>query len=177
MQMDGQALNGGKGEDVIAEIGNTCLLQRTRLISRVIAGIYEEKLQPFGIGAAQFASLVVIYQIQPATRAEIGRFLHQDRSTLTRSLKWILSSGWAVELQGLADGRARPLVLTAAGKDLLLRAEPAWRSGQAQAKALLGENGVFAVTEIANSIMDASHSLFDPNRRARELPDTKACDD
>ena len=45
------------GKDVIAEIGSTCLLMRTRLISRGIAGIYDEKLRPFGIGAAQFASL------------------------------------------------------------------------------------------------------------------------
>ena len=161
MQSDSRALDREVGKDVIAEIGSTCLLLRTRLISRVIAGIYEEKLQPFGIGAAQFASLVVIYQLQPATRAEIGRFLHQDRSTLTRNLRVILSSGWAVELQGLADGRARPLMLTGAAKDLLRRAEPAWQSAQAQAKALLGENGVIAVTEIANGIMDAAHPLFD----------------
>jgi DNA-binding MarR family transcriptional regulator len=154
MQSDSRTLDRVVSKDVIAEIGSTCLLLRTRLISRVIAGIYEEKLQPFGIGAAQFASLVAIYQIEPATRAEIGRFLHQDRSTLTRNLKVILSAGWAVEIQGLADGRARPLVLTTAGKDLLRRAEPAWQAAQAQAKALLGKDGIIAVMEIANRIMD-----------------------
>ena len=74
MQMDSQALNGGKGEDVIAEIGNTCLLLRTRLISRVIAGIYEEKLQPFGIGAAQFAALVVIYKFNLLPAPKSGAF-------------------------------------------------------------------------------------------------------
>jgi hypothetical protein len=47
-------------------------------------------------------------------------------------------------------------VLTTAGKDLLLRAEPAWQSAQAQAKALLGKNGVIAVTEIANRIIEAA---------------------
>jgi DNA-binding MarR family transcriptional regulator len=111
------------------------VLMRTRLISRVIIGIYDEKLRPFGIGSTQFASLVVIYQIQPATRAEIGRLLHQDRSTLTRSLRAILAEGWVEEIQYQADarsrpdGRSRPIVLTMAGKDLLLRAEPAWAVG------------------------------------------------
>lgn len=154
MQSDSHALHSGVGEDVIAEMGSTCLLLRTRLISRVIAGIYDEKLRPFGIGAAQFASLVAIYQIQPATRAEIGRFLHQDRATLTRNLKVILSAGWAVEIQGLADGRARPLVLTKAGTELLNRTEPAWQAAQAKTKTLLGENGVITVIDIAKRIVE-----------------------
>jgi hypothetical protein len=58
---------------VIADIFRTCVLLRTRLISRVITGIYDEKLRRFGIGSIQFALLVVIRQIEPATRAEIGR--------------------------------------------------------------------------------------------------------
>jgi DNA-binding MarR family transcriptional regulator len=162
MQSNSQALDRVVGKDVVAEIGSTCLLMRWRLISRVIAGIYDEQLRPFGIGAAQFVSLVAIYKMEPATRAEIGRFLHQDRSILTRNLKLIISEGWVVEKQGLGDGRSRPLVLTTAAKDLLRRAEPAWQSAQSQAKALLGKNGAIAVTEIANRIMDAAHLPFDP---------------
>jgi hypothetical protein len=61
------------GNDVIAEMASTCVLMRTRLISSVITGIYDEKLRPFGIGSAQFALLAVIYQIEPATRAKIGQ--------------------------------------------------------------------------------------------------------
>ena len=162
MQSDSHTLNRVVGEDVVAEIGSTCLLMRTRLISRVIAGIYDEQLRPFGIGAAQFVLLVAIYKVEPATRAAIGRVLHQDRSILTRNLKLIISEGWVVEKQGLGDGRSRPLVLTSAAKDLLRRAEPAWKSAQSQAKALLGKNGVIAVTEIANRIMDAAHLPFSP---------------
>jgi DNA-binding MarR family transcriptional regulator len=153
MQSDNQTLDRGAGKDVIAEMARTCLLMRTRLISRVIAGIYDEKLRPFGIGAAQFASLVAIYQIEPATRAEIGRYLHQHRSILTRNLKVILLEGWAAEIQGLADGRARPIVLTKAGRDLLRKAEPPWQAAQAQAKALLGKDSVAAVMDIASRIM------------------------
>jgi hypothetical protein len=36
----------------------------SRLISRVITGIYDEKLRPFGIGSVQLALLVVIQQIE-----------------------------------------------------------------------------------------------------------------
>jgi DNA-binding MarR family transcriptional regulator len=76
---------------------------------RVITGIYDEKLRPFGIGSIQFALLVVIRQIEPATRAEIGRLQHQDRSTLTRNLKVILSEGWAEEFGMERTVEAGPL--------------------------------------------------------------------
>lgn len=49
MQSDSQKLVGPVANDAIAEIGSTCLLMRTRLISRVIAGIYEEQFRPFRI--------------------------------------------------------------------------------------------------------------------------------
>jgi DNA-binding MarR family transcriptional regulator len=126
---------------------------RTRLISRVFTAMYDEGLRPFGTGSPQFALLVTIFNMEPATRAEIGRYLHQDRSTLTRNLKLILSEGWAEEIRDEAGGRGRPIVLTKAGKDLLRNAASAWRVAQSRAKALLGKDGVIAVMDIANRIM------------------------
>jgi DNA-binding MarR family transcriptional regulator len=144
-----------EGDDVITEIGRTCMLMRARLISRVITAIYDEELRPFGIFSPQFVLLVIISEIEPATRAEIGRYHHQDRSTLTRNLRIILSQGWAEEVQDEGGGRGRPIVLTKAGKDLLWKGAPAWRVAQARAKALLGEDGVIAIADIANAIMNA----------------------
>src|SRR5277367_844448 len=143
------------GDDVIAEIGRTCTLMRVRLISRVITAIYDEELRPFGIVSPQFALLVIISEMEPATRAEIGRYHHQDRSTLTRNLKIILSEGWAEEIQDEAGGRGRPIVLTKKGKVLMRSAEPAWRAAQARAKVLLGRDGVTAVADIASRIMNS----------------------
>jgi DNA-binding MarR family transcriptional regulator len=142
-------------KDVIAEMASTCVLMRMRLISRVLTGFYDEELRPFGIGSPQFALLGAISMIEPATRAEIGRFHHQDRSTLTRNLKIILSEGWTEEIQGEASGRGRPIVLTKKGKDLLRSAEPVWRVAQARAKALLGKDGMSVITKIGSRIMES----------------------
>jgi DNA-binding MarR family transcriptional regulator len=139
---------------MITEMGNACLLLRTRLISRVISGIYDKQLRTLRISSAQFALLLAIYQVQPATRAEVGRHQHLDRSTLTRHLKVVLSEGWAEETCYGADGRSRPIVLTRTGADLLSKAEPGWRAAQVQAKDLLGKNGLTAVMDIANRIMN-----------------------
>ncbi|MEJ1977948.1 MAG: MarR family transcriptional regulator [Acetobacteraceae bacterium] len=140
-------------DDVIDEISRNCLLTRTRLISRVLTGIYDEALRPFGIGSPQFALLVIIFKIGPASRSEIGRFNHQDRSTLTRNLQLILSEGWVEEIQHPAGGRSRPIMLTKAGKDLLHRAASAWAAAQVQAKVVLGEMGASVVTDVANDLL------------------------
>jgi DNA-binding MarR family transcriptional regulator len=143
-------------DEVIASMGNTCLLMRSRLISRVTTAIHDEALRPLGIGSAQLVLLVVIFQIQPASRATIGRFHHQDRSTLTRNLQVILSEGWAEEVADETKGRSRPIALTQAGKDLIVRTAPVWRQAQDKTKALLGKAGAEAVTSIADGILRAA---------------------
>ena len=139
-------------DDLINEISRDCLVTRTRRISRVITGIYDQELRPFGINAPQFTLLVVICRLGSASRAEIGRYNYQDRSTLTRNLQLILSEGWVEEMKEEADGRSRPIVLTKVGKALLHKAAPAWRAAQARAATVLGERGVIAITGIADDL-------------------------
>ena len=140
-------------DNVIGDMVDSCMLMRTRLVSRVITNIYDDQLRPFGMNSAQFALLVVISKLSPATAAEIGRFHHQDKSTLTRNLKIMFAEGWIIEDPALANGRSRPVVLTAFGRDLLHKVEPAWRAGQLQADRLLGNAGINAITQIAGRIL------------------------
>jgi len=142
----GPTTTGLQDNDVIADIGSACLLMRARLISRVVERIYDEELRAFGFGSAQFALLVAIHQMAPATRADIGRFMHLDRSTLTRHLKVLLSEGWAEEINEGADGRSRPVALTTDGLVLLQKAVPAWQAAQKKADTLLGNDSVMGIT-------------------------------
>jgi DNA-binding MarR family transcriptional regulator len=135
-------------EDVINEITDNCLITRTRRISRILTSIYDQALLPFGITSSQLSLLVTISKLGPASRAEIGRYNRQDRSTLTRNLQLVLSEGWVEEIQHTKGGRIKPIVLTTAGKDVVSRAAPAWRAAQARAKAVLGETGAIAIMEI-----------------------------
>lgn len=137
---------------VTAEITELCLLTRTRQISRVVTSIYDQELRPFGINSPQFSLLVMISRLKSASRAEMGRANHQDRSTLTRNLQVIISEGWAEEVPGGTSGRSRPIRLTASGKDLLCRAATAWRVAQVQCAAVLGTFGVTAITDVASRL-------------------------
>ncbi|PRA79590.1 MarR family transcriptional regulator [Ochrobactrum sp. MYb29] len=134
------------------EIAATCLLTRTRRISRVVTNIFENELRPFGINAPQFSMLVMIARLGNASRAEIGRENHQERSTSTRNLQLILSQGWAEEVPHEASGRRRPIRISQAGKDILGAAMPAWRTAQYKTRKLFGESGASAIADLAATL-------------------------
>lgn len=136
---------------LVAEVTQHCLLTRTRIISRVVTSIYDQALRPFGVNSSQFSMLVVIAKMSGASRAELGRANHLERSTSTRNLQLLLDQGW-VEEQAPTHGRSRPIVLSAAGRKLLEAATPAWRGAQQATKKMLGEEGASALLSIANGL-------------------------
>ena len=139
-------------EGVVAEITRDCALTRTRRISRIITNIYDQALRPHGVNAPQFSLLVLIAKLERASCAEIGRANYQERSTLTRNLALLLTEGWVEEMPSERGGRSRPVLISQAGRKLLVSAAPAWRSAQVKAKQLLGEEGVAALVGVADSI-------------------------
>lgn len=142
-------------DSVMSEITCACLLTRTHRISRVLTNIYGHELRPFGLNSHQFALLVTISRLGIASRATIGRFNHQDRSTLTRNLQIVFDEGWVAEVADAARGRSRLVALTEAGKAVLSRAAPAWRSAQEKAMSILGQSGVDSIIAIADDLPQA----------------------
>ncbi|HXR00674.1 MAG TPA: MarR family transcriptional regulator [Pseudomonas sp.] len=139
-------------DTVINEMVHDCMISRTRLIARVLSSVYDDVLRPYDISAAQFALLVAIFNLKSASRAQIGRFTHQDRSTLTRNIKLLLEGGWIAESASDDGGRRRPVALTGSGTQLLHEVHPAWRAAQQQARRMLGEGGVAAVMDVGNEL-------------------------
>jgi DNA-binding MarR family transcriptional regulator len=139
-------------DTVINEMVHECMISRTRLIARVLSSVYDDVLRPYDISSAQFALLVAIFNLKSASRADIGRFTHQDRSTLTRNIKLLLDGGWIEESASDEGGRRRPVVLTKSGTKLLHDVHPAWLAAQEQARKMLGEGGVAAVMDVGNEM-------------------------
>ena len=136
--------------DVVNEVARECLLTRTRRISRVITSLYDQAMRPFGVNSTQVSLLATIARLNGASRAEIGRANHQERSTLTRNLALLLEEGWVEELR--PEGRRRPIVLTEAGRKLLVETVPAWRAAQDEARGLLGSQGVAALIDMSDGL-------------------------
>jgi len=137
---------------MIEEITRCCLLTRARRISRVITSIFDQELRPFEVSASQFSLLVLIARLESASRAEIARANHQERSTSTRNLNLLISQGWVEEIEEEKGGRRRPVTVSAAGRKLLAAAMPAWRSAQAKTKQMLGDEGAASVVELADGL-------------------------
>ncbi|HUZ90512.1 MAG TPA: MarR family winged helix-turn-helix transcriptional regulator [Methylocella sp.] len=144
-------------QDVVDQIARGCLMGRARLLTRVLTGIYDDALRPFGIKASQLNLLVVVAQEGPIRRMEIGKLIHLDPSTLTRNLQVMLANGWIEEIMDSEDGRGLPLQVTVQGRMLLQKLGPAWKGAQRTARKLLGEEG-------ATLLLDVSAGLLDPNR-------------
>jgi DNA-binding MarR family transcriptional regulator len=133
---------------LVTEVAEHCLMTRTRRISRVISGLFDQELRPHGLSSSQFSLLVLIARMNGASRAEIGRANHQERSTSTRNLQLVLVQGWAEEIMP-EKGRSRPIMISKAGREMLAQALPAWRVAQVKAKQLLGVDGASAIVRLS----------------------------
>ena len=117
-------------------------MTRWRMTNRVLAGIYDEELRPFGLKSSQLSLLVAVAKAGPVRRTTLGELLSLDPSTLTRNLQVMLRHGWIAEAPDDVDHRGAPLKITAKGGKLLESIGPAWQRAQARAKRLLGADGV-----------------------------------
>ena len=142
-----------QGAGLIDQIACECLLSRARKLDRVLTGIYDAELRPFGLKASQLNLLVLVAKAGPIRRIEIGKRLHLDPSTLTRNLKIMLTNGWIQEIEDGEDGRGLPVQITVRGRDLLNQIGPSWRKAQTRTEKFLGKDGAALLRELAANSM------------------------
>lgn len=118
------------------EACKACYCLAARRAARAITRLYEARLRPYGLKATQFSVLAALALKGPTPLGELAELLGLERTTLTRVAAVLTRKG----LLGSArsrDGRERRLEVTAAGRDCLARALPAWRTAQADAERRL----------------------------------------
>jgi DNA-binding MarR family transcriptional regulator len=144
-----------KQAGIAEQITANCLMGRTRYLSRVLTGIYDEEVRPFGVQATQVTLLAAVAAYGPVRRGDLGRWLHFDSSTLTRNLRVMLGNGWLEEVADGKDGRGLPLRATEAGADLLRALGPAWHRAQDRAIQVVGAEGRAAVMGLFDKVQGA----------------------
>jgi DNA-binding MarR family transcriptional regulator len=142
------------GNGLIDQIASECLLMRVRKLDRVLTGIYDAELRPFGVKASQINLLVLVAKVGPIRRIEIGKRLCLDPSTLTRNLKIMLTNGWIQEIADGEDGRGLPVQITVRGRDLLNQIGPSWRKAQTRTEKFLGADGATLMRKLAANRME-----------------------
>jgi DNA-binding MarR family transcriptional regulator len=140
-------------KDIIDRIAGECLLRRARVLNRVLMGIYDHELRPFGLKATQLTLLVAVAKMGPVRRIDLGKRLHLEPSTLTRNLKIMLTNGWIEEIIDGEDGRGLPLQITVQGRELLNQIGPSWQKAQKRTQKLLGGAGATLLRELTGNMI------------------------
>ena len=125
----------------IEAIATSCIAGRLRLLNRVVTNLYDDAFRPFGVRLSQGNVLAVTAKLGVARPAQVCDLLELDTSTLSRTVDRMVANGW-LEIVPDDDGRSQPFRLTAEGRRLMERALPAWEQAQAEAKKLLGDDGL-----------------------------------
>ncbi len=147
--------------DAARRIASSCLAGRTRLINREITAIFEAALRPLKLRVSQLNVLVMIANRGPITAGVIGRFLHIEKSTMSRNVERLAARGW-IRTQAADDNRAQLLSLTARGRRIVEQALPYWEEAQRQVTKRLGTQNVEAIVRIA-SVVTAGASEAEPD--------------
>ncbi|GFO68792.1 putative regulatory protein, MarR [Geomonas limicola] len=138
-------------DNLAVTIGNECLAGKARRLSRVITGIYDRALMPFGIKINQASILVFLSIAGEASPGDIGKRLQMEKSTVSRNVDRMRKSGWIEIVE--RGGRAGQLLrITPAGQQLLVDSHPYWQQAQEKAQALLGAEGADSLRLLAERI-------------------------
>jgi DNA-binding MarR family transcriptional regulator len=135
----------------VERMGRECIAVRVRLINRVISGLYDESLRPFGLRISQANILVAVASMTEARPALVSRILRIEKSTLSRDLELMKRKGW-LRSDPVTGGPNQTVRLTREGTKLLAAIKPSWERAQAQAKLLLGDDGEAALSKMASKL-------------------------
>ncbi len=108
------------------DVHDRCLCLAAQRAARVLARRFDAAFAPFGLTNGQFSLLNVVSRPDPPLVTDLARILAMDRSTVTAALKPLDRRGLVESRPDPADGRARRVAVTEAGRALLARALPVW---------------------------------------------------
>jgi len=128
----------------------TCFLLRRA--ARRTSQFYDRALAPLGLSLNEYSILRRAHE--PTALGELAERVGMDRSTLSRNLRPMLAAGWIEQRRG-DDARRRVIAASAAGRQLLRRAEPLWQRAQTQLEDWAGADAVAALHSQLQQLEDA----------------------
>jgi DNA-binding MarR family transcriptional regulator len=118
-------------------VRDNCLCLHVQRAGRAVARRFDGALRPVGLTQGQFSLLMSLNRPAPPTMGDVAAVLVLDRTTLTAKLKPLRRRGLVRVKVDAEDRRSRRLVLTAAGRAVLVAAAPIWKRAHAQTERLL----------------------------------------
>jgi len=118
--------------EITLQVRDTCLCLHVQRAARALARAFDEALRPVGLTHGQFSLLMSLNRPAPPSMGSVAALLAMDRTTLTANLKPLEQRRLVKVTVDPEDKRGRRLILTAAGRALLVAALPAWKRTHAE---------------------------------------------
>lgn len=97
-----------------------------------------DRLAPYGVSPMQYVVLSALWERDVQSGAELTARLRIDSATITGIIDRLVAAGWAARTPDARDRRIQRVVLTAAGRLLRDRLEPAMIELNREIAGLLG---------------------------------------
>lgn len=129
-------------------IDNTsCHCLKIRRSASNVVAFYDEKLKSTGITVRQYSLLYEIGRHEGCSVRILSDATGLDRSTLARSLKPLLLSGYIEDRKSKGERNSR-LYLTEEGKQISKKAAKCWEEAQKEFERIIGEDRVKVLEDI-----------------------------
>jgi DNA-binding MarR family transcriptional regulator len=116
-------------------VRDTCLCLGVQRASRAIGRIFDDAFRPLGLNNFQFSLLMMLNRPSPLTVGGLAECLAMDRTTTTANLKPLERRGLLTIRRAEEDARIKHIVLTSAGRALLVEAVGRWQATNDAVKA------------------------------------------
>lgn len=136
---------------ILQSVASQCIAVRVRLLNRVICGVFDEVLRPFGMKVSQMNIMVAVSLTGPVKPSQVCEALQMDPSTFSRNAERMRKQGWLEYLPG-EDQRSHTVQVTASGLKLIEDCLTAWQEAQNRVKSMIGEEQAQALNAIADAL-------------------------
>lgn len=121
------------------QVRDTCFCLHAQRAARALGRRYDKALRPLGLTNGQFSLLMALNRPGSVGVSDLAAVLGMDRTTVTAMLKPLERRGLVASAADGKDRRLRGLMLSDAGRELLVAALPVWKAVQEEIGATLAE--------------------------------------
>jgi DNA-binding MarR family transcriptional regulator len=151
-----------RGNTLIGDAGpveTTCICTTLRMASRSTSRLYDSVLSGAGLRASSYAILSLLAVEEPLPIGELAGRLTMDRTTCTREVAPLVSSG-LVEITVGSDRRRRLAQLTGLGRRKRSEARSRWEGAQHMLAAELGDEDAHDLLARLRRLLATSEQLI-----------------
>lgn len=128
-----------------------CYCTKLKKATSTISNYYDKVMVDSGVTVSQYFILLNVSKLKEGTIRELADIAKQDRSTLARTVKPLITKGLIYDAKEIGT-RNSNLLLTKKGKETLKYASTLWEEAQAHIEKVLGEKNITNLENLLDTL-------------------------